>query len=84
MSKSGNSPNSNATETGPSFLTPDARTASNRLRLAFTKAPILQHFDPKYYIWIETDILGYAIGGVLSQLTSETSLDEVVTKADLG
>ena len=83
-SKSGNSPNSGATETGPSFLTPKARSAFNYLRLAFTKAPILRHFDPECYIRIETDTLGYAIGGVLSQLASGTSPDRVVTKTDLG
>ena len=37
--------------------------------LAFTKAPILRHFDPKCHIRIETDGLGYVIGGVLNQLT---------------
>ena len=83
-SKSGNSTNSDATEDGSKFLTPDARTAFNRLQLAFTEAPILWHFDPEYHIWIETDILGYAIGGVLSQLTSGTNPDGVITKADLG
>ena len=40
-SKSGNSTNFDATEDGPKFLTPDARTAFNRLQLAFTEAPIL-------------------------------------------
>ena len=65
-SKSGNSPNFDAKEAGPSFLTPEARSAFNRLRLAFTEAPILQHFDPECHIRIETDALGYAIGGVLS------------------
>ena len=83
-SKSGNSPNFDAKEAGPSFLTPEARSAFNRLRLAFTEAPILRHFDPECHIRIETDASGYAIGGVLSQLASETSFDEVVTKADLG
>ena len=39
-SKSGNSPNFGTTESGPSFLTPEARSAFNRLRLAFTKVPI--------------------------------------------
>ena len=82
--KSGNSPNFNATETGLSFLTLKARAAFNRLWLAFTKAPILRHFDPESHIWIETDVSGYAIGGVLSQLASGTSPDEVVTKANLG
>ena len=84
LSKSGNLPNFDAKEAGPSFLTPGAREAFNRLRLAFTKAPILQHFDPECHIWIETDASGYAIGGVLSQLASGTSPDRVVTKADLG
>ena len=40
-SKSGNSTNFDATEDKPKFLTPDTRTAFNRLRLAFTEAPIL-------------------------------------------
>ena len=66
LSKSGNLPNFNAKENGPSFLTPDVRIAFNCLWLAFTKALILRHFHPKWYIWIEIDALGYAIGGVLS------------------
>ena len=40
LSKSGNSTNFDATEDGPKFLTPNTRTTFNRLRLAFTKAPI--------------------------------------------
>ena len=83
-SKSGNSPNFGATETEPSFLTPEARSAFNRLWLAFTEAPIFQHFDPECHIWIKTDASGYAIGSVLSQLASGTSSDGVVTKTDLG
>ena len=55
----------------PTFLTPGAREAFNQLRQAFTEAPILRHFDPECHIRIETDALGYAIGGVLSQLTSD-------------
>ena len=55
----------------PTFLTPDAREAFNQLRQAFTEAPILRHFDPECHIRIETDASGYAIGGVLSQLTSD-------------
>ena len=84
LSKSGNLTNSNTTEDGPKFLTPDTKTAFNRLRLAFTEALILQYFDPKCHIWIETDTLGYAIGEVLSQLTFETNPNRVVTKANLG
>ena len=41
------------------------------MRQAFTEAPILRHFDPKCHIRIETDASGYAVGGVLSQLTSD-------------
>ena len=83
-SKSGNSSNFDAIEDGPKFLTLDARTAFNCLWLAFTEAPILRHFDPECHIRIETDALGYAIGGVLSQLTSGTSPDGVVIKTHLG
>ena len=64
--KSGNSPNFDAKKADPSFLTSEARSAFNRSWLAFTKAPILWHFDPKCHILIETDALGYAIGSVLS------------------
>ena len=53
------------------FLTPGAKLAFTELRQAFLKAPILHHFDPERHIWIETDASGYAIGGILSQLTSE-------------
>ena len=69
---------------GPSFLTPKTRTAFYRLWLAFTKAPIFWHFDPEYHIWIETDVSGYAIGGVLNKLTSRTCSDRVIIKANLG
>ena len=82
--KSGNLSNFNAKKNGPSFLTPNNKTAFNQLRLAFTKALILPNFDPECYIWIETDVSGYAISGVLSQLTFQTRSDGVVTKTDLG
>ena len=64
--KSRNSPNFGAKKNKPSFLTFNAKTVFNHLRLAFTKAPILWHFDPKYYIWIETEVLNYAISDLLS------------------
>ena len=53
------------------YLTPNAKRAFTQLRQAFTKALIRQHFDPECYIRIEIDASGYAIGGVLSQLTSD-------------
>ena len=82
-SKSGNSPNFNIKNSGPSFLTLKTRSAVNCLPLAFTKAPVLQHFDPKCHIWIKTDALGYVIGGMLSQLAFGTRLDKIITKTDL-
>ena len=50
------------------YLIPDTRQAFTQLRQAFTKAPILQHFDPECHIRIETNASGYTIGGVLSHL----------------
>ena len=82
--KSRNSSNFDTKNTEPSFLTPEARSAFNHLRLAFTKAPILWHFDPECHIQIEIDALGYAIGSMLNQLASGTSPDGIVTKTDLG
>ena len=55
------------------FLTPGAKLAFTKLRQAFFKAPILHHVNPERHIRIETDASGYAIGGVLSQLTSDDS-----------
>ena len=55
----------------PTFLTPNIREAFNQLRQVFIKAPILRHFDQECYFRIEIEALGYAIGGVLSQLTSD-------------
>ena len=68
-SKSKNLSKSKKTESG--FLTSGARKAFTELRQAFIKAPILHHFDPERHIRVETDASGYAIGGVLSQLTSD-------------
>ena len=84
LSNNRNSTNFNATEAGLKFLTSDAKIAFNCLQLAFTKAPILQHFNPECYIWIETDALNYAISGVLNQLTSRTNSKEIVTKTNLS
>ena len=56
----------------PAFLTANARQAFIQLRQGFTEAPILSHFDPERHIRIETDTSGYAIGSVLSQLTSDS------------
>ena len=54
------------------YLTPDAGKAFDQLCQAFTEAPVLQHFNPEQYIQVETDASGYAIDGVLSQLTNDS------------
>ena len=50
LSKSGNFTNFDTTKNKSKFFTPDARTAFNRLWLAFIEAPILQYFDPECHI----------------------------------
>ena len=55
------------------FFIPGAKLAFAELRQAFIKALILYHFDPERHIQIETDVLGYMISGVFSQLTSNDS-----------
>ena len=55
------------------FLTPGAKLAFTKLKQVFFKALILHHFDLERHIWIGMDASGYAIGGVLSQLTLDDS-----------
>ena len=55
------------------FFTSGTRKAFTKLRQAFIKALILHRFDPKRHIRVKTDTSGYAISGVLSQLTSDYS-----------
>ncbi len=64
------------------FLTSEAKKAFIHLQKAFTEAPVLRHFDPKCHIRIETDALGYAIGGVLSQITLDQHSSGHVTHGD--
>ena len=52
----------------PIFLIPNAKKVFNNLQLIFIKALILQHFDLKSHIFVETNILSYVIGRMLSQL----------------
>ena len=51
------------------FFTLGVRLVFTKLRQAFIKAPIFHHFDLKHHIQVETDVSGYAIDRVLSQLT---------------
>ncbi len=71
-SKRSDLPKANFTKVnfGTDFLTIEAKKAFIHLKKAFIESLILRHIDPECYIWIETDFSGYAIGGVLSQMTS--------------
>ena len=64
----------------PKFLTSDTKEAFNYLRQTFTKALILQQFDPECHMQIKTNASGYAIGRVLSQLT----LNKVISDEAIG
>ena len=68
---------------GTDFLTLKAKKAFIHLRKVFTDALILRYFDPECHIRIETDVSGYAIGGLLSQMTlDQHSSDHVIHKAN--
>ena len=69
MSKSKKLSKSKSTVGSSDFLTPGTKLVFNKLRQAFFKALILHYLNPERHIQIETDASGYAIGGVLSQLT---------------
>ena len=62
---------SNCTKNISNYLDLNAKKAFDQLRQAFTQATIFQHFDPERYIRFETNALGNAISGVLSQLTND-------------
>ncbi len=64
------------------FFTPEAKKAFIHLQKAFTEALILRHFNPKRHIWIQTDVSEYAIGGILSHMTSDQFYSRYVTYKD--
>jgi hypothetical protein len=47
--------------------TREADVASQKLKRAFTEAPILQHFDAEKPITLQTDASGFARAGILNQ-----------------
>jgi hypothetical protein len=53
--------------TGLFVPTPAMKQSFQQLREAFTRAPVLVHFDPAKPIRLETDASGYAIAGIISQ-----------------
>ncbi|KAH0608780.1 uncharacterized protein H6S33_001008 [Morchella sextelata] len=57
--------------------TPEAQTAFNALKKAFTTAPILTHFDLEKEITVETDASDYVSAGVLSQYDDNGTLRPV-------
>lgn len=55
------------------FFTFRAKLAFAELRQAFYIALILSFFDQEGPIWINTNVSGYAISKILSQLTFDSS-----------
>lgn len=82
-----------ANSTRKSFFTFEAKKTFIHLQKSFTKAPILRHFDLECYIRIKTDVSGYTISGVLSQMTLNQlfsnhvfhkNLDLITSKSEIG
>lgn len=55
------------------FLTSEARLAFTKSKQAFSRTLIIHYFDLKYDIMINTNVLGYVINGIFSQLTMDDS-----------
>jgi transposase InsO family protein len=54
-------------KTGPFSFPEPARQAFQELKKAFATAPVLQHLNPEFPIRLQTDALGFALSGILSQ-----------------
>ncbi len=65
------------------FLTLGVKKTFIQLRKSFIKASILYYFDIKCHLCIKTDVLGYAIGRVLSQITLDQLFCNHVIHANL-
>ena len=78
------SPYSRNKEAGTGFFTLKARLAFTQLRQTFVEASILHHFNPESHIQIEIDASCYVISSILSQLSSKTRPDGIVTKTNLS
>ncbi len=52
-----------------SLFTSGARKTFIKMKQTFVEALIQNHFDPEHHIQIETDVSGYAISRIFSQLT---------------
>ena len=60
----------NGRKPGPLELDDEAAEAFRTLLTAFTKAPVLVHYDPTAATKVETDASNFACSGILSQLQS--------------
>ena len=56
---------------GDVHLSAAERQAFEDLKTAFTKAPVLQHFNPTKPIIIETDASNFVMGAILSQKSTD-------------
>ena len=54
-------------------LTKEVRTTFKELKVAFTTAPVLQHYNTNLPVRLETDASGFTILGILSQQNNEES-----------
>ena len=50
---------------------PEHQAAFERLKVAFTQAPVLTHFNPANPTVVETDASDYAIATIISQISPE-------------
>lgn len=57
---------------------PKCDEAFEALKIRFTSAPILAHFDPSLATVVETDASDYAMGAIISQIGKENILHPVV------
>src|SRR5690606_37452107 len=55
----------------------ECEAAFQKLKNAFTSAPILKHFDPKRQCIVETDASDYVSAGILSQYDDDSTLHPV-------
>ena len=55
-------------------FTDDCRDAFERLKTAFTSAPVLHHFDPSLPLLVETDASDYAIAAIVSHYVEDSTI----------
>ena len=57
-------------------LTKEVRTTFEELKVAFTTAPVLWHYNTNLLVRLETDISGFAILRILSQQNNKKALEK--------